>query len=143
LRQAGNGGNQHRAEHEAYDADDGNNGTLKAGQALAFWVVKKVRKFLVDLDHWQKPGEACAKAPKKPLMAIAHSLYARFEINRAEERDAYDPSENAERVCADAEARDPLKEAGPNIAPSFFRFAYPHAAEIANLIGGVAVACIR
>jgi hypothetical protein len=46
LGQAGNGGNQHRAEHEAYDADDRKNGTLEPGQALAFWVIKKSPKTL-------------------------------------------------------------------------------------------------
>jgi hypothetical protein len=90
LGQAGNGGNQHRAEHEAYDADDRKNGTLEPGQALAFWVIKKVRKLFVDLDHWQEPGKTGAEAPDECVwfrLRFKHSFHPRFEINRAEERE--------------------------------------------------------
>ena len=68
LGQARDGGAQDRGQHKADDADHGKNKTLPAGQALALGIVEEVGEFLVDLDDWQKPGEAGAEAPNGPML---------------------------------------------------------------------------
>jgi len=62
LGQAGDGGDQDRAEHKAHDADRGKDKTLPSGQAFAFGIIEERGEFLVDLDYWQQPGEAGAEA---------------------------------------------------------------------------------
>jgi hypothetical protein len=57
LGQAGDGGDQDRAEHKAHDADRGKDKTLPSGQAFAFGIIEERGEFLVDLDYWQQPGE--------------------------------------------------------------------------------------
>jgi hypothetical protein len=48
LGQAGDGGDQDRAEHKAHDADRGKDKTLPSGQAFAFGIVEERGEFLVD-----------------------------------------------------------------------------------------------
>jgi len=69
LGQAGDGGDQDRAEHEAHDGHRAKDKTLPAGQAFAFGIIEELGEFLVDLDHWQEPGEAGAEAPDESMFS--------------------------------------------------------------------------
>ena len=140
LGQAGDGDAQDRGEYKAYDAKGGEQDALPPVEALAFWVVEELGEFLVYLNHWQQPGEARAEAPKWSPMFRARRRDGPPEKRRSGEREAEHPPKNAEGVGADAESGDILKGTTQNAGQSLFCLAFPHAAEVTDLVAGIAVA---
>jgi len=128
LGQAGDGGDQDRAEYKAHDGHGGKDKTLPAGQAFAFGIVEERGEFLVDLDHWQEPGEAGAEAPDKSMFLVTHPFHRLLQIESPENRDDEHPIENPEGVGADTKAGDILNGARQNVGRSRFCLAFPHAA---------------
>src|ERR1700730_970974 len=126
LGQAGDGGDQDRAKHKAYHAHRGKDKTLPAGQAFAFGIAEEVRKFLVDLDYWQEPGEAGAEAPNGPM--LLRCWHGHPEERRTGEREAEHPIEHPECVGADTETGDILNGTRQNVGQSRFCLAFPHPA---------------
>jgi hypothetical protein len=95
LGQAGDGDAQDRGKYKAYDAKGGEQDALPPIEALTLGIIEELREFLVDLDHWQEPGEAGAEAPK------------RSSLLRARRRDG-PPEERRPRAC-DASSKEPPK----------------------------------
>jgi hypothetical protein len=57
------GGDQYQAEYPPYDAKGGEQDTLPPIEVRACGIIEEVGEFLADLDPWQEPGKAGAKAP--------------------------------------------------------------------------------
>jgi hypothetical protein len=87
LGQARDGGEQDRAEHKAHDPHRVKDKTLPAGQTFAIRIVEEIGEFLVNLDHWQKPGEAGAEAPDKSVFLVMHPFHRLLQIESPENCD--------------------------------------------------------